>query len=126
MSMRNSLRNKERFYGQVFVLVNLFLIFSVIIFSIYLVAPLFGGKLLVNALIHYGSWIFLALGMRIVTQRGRKGLRIRAYEYALLCLSGIVYFALWSYPFNIIFGILSIVGIAISWRAQNKRLKEGQ
>lgn len=121
----NSLRNPERFYGQLFVIANLFLIFSAIMFFIYLIAPLFGGKLLARALIQYGSWIVLALGTRIVTQRGRKGLPIRAYEYALLGLSGIVYFALWSYPFNIILSMLSIVGIAISWRAQNKRLKEG-
>lgn len=127
MSIRNPLKNKAQIYSQAFALANLFLIFSVIMFSIYLVVPLLGGKLSVSALTHYGSWIFLALGMRIISQRVRRGLRIRAYEYLISCLVVIINFVLWfSYPINIILSILSVVGLAISYRAQNRRLKEGQ
>jgi len=125
MSIRNILKNKEEVYSMAFVLANLFLIFSVIIFSVYLVAPLLGGKLSISALIHYGSWIILAIVVRIVSQRGRKRLRIRLHEYAMVCLVAIVNSALWfAYPINIILSILSIVGTTISYRAQNKRIKE--
>jgi hypothetical protein len=120
-TMRDFGKIKE-VYAAVFVIANLFLIFSVIMFSIYLAAPLLGGKLSVIAVIHYGSWIGLALGTRIITQAGRKGLPIRAYGYALLCLSCIVYFLLWAYPLNIILIILSIVAIAISYKAYNRRI----
>ena len=127
MSMSNPLRNKEQVYGKAFVLANVFLIFSIIIFSIYLIAPLLGGKLSTSALIHYGSWIFLALAMRILSQRSRRGQRIREYEYLIACLVAIINLVVWfSYPINIVLSILSVVGIAISYRAQNRRLKEGQ
>ncbi|HDH11671.1 MAG TPA: hypothetical protein ENG83_05665 [Nitrospirae bacterium] len=108
-----------------FVLANLFLIFSVIIFSVCLLAPLLGGKLSVSALIHFGSWIVLAIGIRIVSQRGRKAQKIRVYEYALICLAAIVNFNLWfTYPINIILSILIVVGTAVSYKAHNKRMKD--
>jgi hypothetical protein len=119
-------KNKEQFYGQLFVFANIILVFSIIIFFIYLVAPLMGGKLSMRALMHYGSWILLALGFRVITQRGRKGLWIRAYEYVFLCIAGILYFSLWSYPLNIFLSMLCIIGIAISYNAQNRRMKAGK
>jgi|GEM_PF-3768526 len=125
MQVRNFLTDKKEIYGMTFVLVNFFLIFSVIMFLIYLGAPLLGGNLSVIALIHYGSWIAMAIGISIVSQRGRKGLKIRAYEYVIVCLVAIVNFAIWfSYPINIILSILSIVGTAISCRAHNKRMSQ--
>ncbi len=45
MAMRDLRRKPEEVYDMAFSLANLFLIFSVIMFTIYLVAPLFGGKL---------------------------------------------------------------------------------
>jgi hypothetical protein len=126
MQIRNSLSDKKEIYSKTFILANLFLIFSVIMFSIYLGAPLLGGKLSVKALTHYGSWTAMAIGIRIVSQRGRKGLKIRAYEYLIVCLVAIVNFAIWfSYPINIILSILIIVGTAISYRAHNKRMSQG-
>ncbi len=73
MSIINPLENKEQFYGQVFVLANAFLIFSIIMFSIYLVAPLLGSKLSISALIHYGSWILVAIWVRIISRRRGRG-----------------------------------------------------
>jgi|WetSurSiteA1Bulk_404760.scaffolds.fasta_scaffold166074_2 hypothetical protein len=125
MSIKKPLKNKKQLYNQAFFLANAFLIFSIIMFSIYFAAPILGGKPSISALIHCGSWILLALGMRIMSQRARRGLRIRAYEYLLGCLVAIINFVVWfSYPINIILSILSVVGMAISYRAQNKRLKE--
>jgi hypothetical protein len=111
-------------YKLMFVLANLFLIISTVLFCIYLAAPLLGGTLFGTALIHYGSWIGLGLGMRIVSQRGRKGLWIRMYEYAFLCLAIIVNFILWfPFPIGVVLSILSVIGIAISYRTQGNRKK---
>ncbi|RJQ53423.1 MAG: hypothetical protein C4526_06565 [Nitrospiraceae bacterium] len=127
MTIRYFRENTEKIYGMAFVLANLFLVFSIVIFSIYLAAPLLGGKLSVDALIHYGSWIGLAIGMRLISKRGRKGLRIRAYEYSIACLVTIVNFALWfSYPMNVVLSVLCVVGMAISYRAQNKRINRDE
>jgi len=94
-------------------------------FCIYLVAPLFGGKPSVSALMHYTSWIILALGIRLVSQKGRKGLKIRAHEYSILCLATILNFIIWfRYPINIVLGMLSVVVTVISYRAQNRRMKK--
>ncbi len=122
MSLRTFRKNPEEVYGIVFHLANFWLIFSVIMFSIYLVIPLFGGKPSTIALINYGSWIGLALGLRIVAQRGRKGLPVRAYTWVLIGLSSIVFYALWAYPFIIILSTLSIVVIVIASRSYKKRI----
>ena len=125
MPIRNNWKNKEDVYSMAFVIANLLLIFSVIMFSVYLVAPLLNGKLSVNALAHYGSWIALAIGIRIVSQRGRKRLKVRSYEYLILCVIAIVNFTIWfSYPINIVLSILSVVATVISYRAQNKWIKQ--
>ncbi len=127
MSIRNLLKNEKQLYNLIFIVSNAFLILSIIMFSIYLVAPLLGGKLFVSALTNYGGWILLALGLRIMSQRGRRGLRIRIYEYLIACLFFTIYFILcFLYPVNIILSILEIVCMAISYRAQNRRLKEEQ
>jgi len=120
--MRNIHMDKEKLYGRLFVLANFFLIFSVILVAAYLAIPLLGGKLSVSAMTHYGSWICLAVGMRILSQRGRKGLRIRIYEYLLGYLAAIVNFIVWfSFPINMILSILCLAGFVFDYRAQNKK-----
>jgi fumarate reductase subunit C len=55
MSKRNPWIEKRQFYILYFGMANVFLIISVIFFSIYLIASLFDGKISISALIHYGS-----------------------------------------------------------------------
>ena len=119
--MKNLLINKKEFYNKIYILSNCFLVFSIIIFSIYLVAPLIGGKLLISALKGYGSWILVALGARILSQRARKGEKIMIQEYILGCILVVIYFILrFSYPYNIIFSFMAVVIMGISWRAQQR------
>ena len=118
--------NKKELYNKVFILSNCFLIFSTIVFLIYLVAPLIGGKLLMPALTGYGSWILVALAARIFSQRARKGENIKLSEYILGVILIISYFILrFSYPYNIIFSILVLVVLGISWKAQKSKKQIG-
>ena len=115
---------KEALYTKLFVIANYFLVFSIIMVAVYLAIPLLGGKLSVSALMHYGSWICLAVGMRILSRRRRKGLRIRIYEYSLAYLFAVINFVIWfSYPINMILSILGLAGFALDYRAQEKNRK---
>jgi len=122
--MKKLIANKKELYNRIFILSTAFLIFSAILFSIYLIAPLLGGKLSIPALKGYASWILVALAARIFSQRGRKGHYIRLFEYLILCLAAIVNFVVWfSYPINIILSTLCVIGIGISWKSQ-QRIKD--
>ncbi len=124
MSIRNLRTNKEEVYAMAFTLSKLFMIFSMSMFSIYLIAPLLGGKLSFSALIRFGSWIILSIGIRIVSQQGRKGLRIRLIEWSFLWLVSIINLIVWfTYPINIILGILSVIAMIVSYRAQKRRMR---
>ena len=101
---------------------NVGLILSLILFTSYFVAPLFGGKFAVYAVIIYASWIGIALVIKLFIRRSRKGDRIRAYEYLLGCLFSIVTPLLgFRYPIGIILIVLIIGGFFFVYRAQDKR-----
>jgi len=122
MSVKRFWTNKEKICSVISVALNIYLAVSVIVFGVYLVAPLLGGKLLFNALILYGSWIGLALLLKFLVKRAQKGLRIRQHQYVFLCLYNIVCMFLWfPYPINIFLSILSIVGIVFAYKAQQRR-----
>jgi len=114
-------QDTKDFHNIAFKLDNLFLIFSLIMFSVYLVAPLFSGIFSLSALVHYGSWVCLALVGRLVSQRKRKGLRVRAHECIIFCVVVTGNFLVWfSYPVNIILSILGIAGSIVAYRAQGE------
>lgn len=122
MSIRKFSPNKEKIYNITSMALNFFLLVAVIIFVVYLVAPLLGGKLLFNAVILYGSWIGMALFLKFLVKRVQIGLRIRQHQYVLLCLYNIVCMFLWfPYPISILLSIFSIVGIVFAYKAQQRR-----
>jgi len=102
------------------------LVLASILFVSYLVAPLFGGKFLVYAVIMYASWVGLFLVLKVFLQRSRKGLRIRAYEYLLGCLFSIVT-PLVCFRNVIVIGVivsmLVIVGFWFAYRADRVQEK---
>jgi len=117
-------RNKKNVYGTIHTLANIFLIFASVIFLIYLIAPLLNGKLSFSALTHYGSWILLAIVARVVSKRGLKGLKIRVREYVFISVVALINFGIWfRFPFNIILGVLMVVGTVISYITHSKRMK---
>ncbi len=122
MSVRKFSPNKEKIFNIASMALNFFLSIAVVIFVVYLVAPLLGGKLLFNALVLYGSWIGMALFLKFLVKRAQKGLRIRQHQYVLLCLYNIVCMFLWfPYPIDVFLSILSIVGIVFAYKAQQRR-----
>jgi hypothetical protein len=115
--------NKEEVYRVASFFATFWLVVAIVFVAIYLVAPLLGGKLSVYAILHYAGWIVLALAAKFVLKRARKGLRIRAYDFAILCITVVFNFVIWfSYPINIILSSLSIIGLVISYRAQGRGL----
>jgi hypothetical protein len=121
MSLTKFLKNKDEFYRKISFLSNALLVIAAMLVASYLVAPLLGGKLSVYAIIAYASWIGIALVSKLFLRRVRKGLRVRVFEYLLLCLCVIVNLAVWfRYPINVILSILSIAGCVFAYRAQDK------
>jgi len=127
MSLNKTLVNKDEIYKITSFAFNCLLVVALIFISVYLAASLFGGKLLLNAIIHYASWLVIALAGKYVLRRALKGQRIRGYDYSLVCLATIVNLVIWfSYPVNIILSVLCIVGIVLSYKAQDRRLRQEQ
>lgn len=98
MSLKKIMANKEKLYSITSITSNIIIVVAVIFLLVYLVAPLFGGKLLINAIIKYASWIGIALALKIGLKRAKRGLRIRGYEYSLICLLSLI----WLYGFHIL------------------------
>ena len=48
---------------------NIFLGIGAILFVIHILAPFFGGRILIKALVIYGSWVGFALCMKYIAQR---------------------------------------------------------
>ena len=125
MSLGKFFKNKDEFYRKMSFFLDALLIIAALLVASCLVAPLLGGKLSVYAVIPYASWIGIALVAKRFLRRVRKGLRVRVYEYLLLCLCVIVNLAVWfRYPISVILSVLSIAGCVFAYRAQDKRKPE--
>jgi len=117
MSVKEVTQNKEKIYNIASISLNFFLSIGTLIFLVYLFAPLFGGQLLINALILYGSWIGMAILLKFMVKRARKGLQIKQNEYIFLCTYSLVCIFLWfSYPINTFISLLTIIGIVIAYK----------
>ena len=122
MSTKRHRTRKRRIYHFVSVCLHCCLALAGVVFIFYVVAPLVGGKLFPQALIQCGSWIIMAAYSIVLLQKKRRGLRISWYTFMLFGLYTIACGFLWfTYPFNLLFSILSVVAIAFSYNAQQKR-----
>ena len=101
--------------------ISFYLFLFILIFLIYLVAPILGGKLHFNALIVYGSWIGLALILKNGLKDMQKEMRLKKYKFILLTLYYILCAFLWfSYPLNLLFSGLFVVSNIVGYKAQYK------
>ena len=124
MSTRRRLPRRKRIYHFVSVCLHFSLALAGVMFIFYVVAPLVGGKLFPQALIKCGSWIIMASYSIVLLKQKRRGLRISCYAFILLGLYTITCGFLWfPHPFNLLFSVLSVIGIAFSYNAQQKRVK---
>ena len=109
------------------VLTNAYIFLSIILFIVYLIAPLIGGNLFLRALMVYGSWIGLGFAIKYNISKYKKKMPLNWYEILLMSAYGLTCMFLWfSYPFNIILSFFIVVGNIVGNRVQrnywNKKL----
>lgn len=114
--------NRKGVYHFVSIALNIYLAAAVIMLVVYFIAPLLDGKLLPQAIVIYGSWVVMGLYLKALLKKSQKGLRIGLREHVLLCLYAIGCVFLWfPYPISFFFTVLIILGITISYKAQQRR-----
>jgi steroid 5-alpha reductase family enzyme len=117
-----SLKNRKSVYSITSLTATIILVIAVFFLVTYLIAPLFGGKLFVDAIIKCASWAGIGLAIKIVLKRAQNGEHIRACDYLLLCLVFIANLVVWfPYPANLILSILGVIGFIFSYRLQKSR-----
>lgn len=85
---------------------NIFLALAVLILSVHILAPLFGGKFLISALLVYGSWIVFALCMKY-DAKSIKARKIGGYKFILVNMFELLCIFLWFlFPYNLAAGVL--------------------
>jgi chromate transport protein ChrA len=127
MSLTKFASEREEVYKVASFFATFWLVVAIVFVALYLFAPLLGGKLSVSAILHYAGWIVIALAVKFVLKRARKGLQIRAYDFAILCVVVVFNFVIWfAYPINVILSILSIVGLIFSYRAQGRTIHRAE
>lgn len=89
-------------YDYILGVANIFLGLGTILLVIHLLAPLFGGKLLINAVIIYSSYIGFSLCLKYEAQRIRKQEKKHFKSHLPLLAYGIFCMGIWfPYPYNI-------------------------
>ena len=110
----------DNFYQFSAWIINFAVILSSVIFIIHFFAPLLGGKLLVNALLSYGSLIAMLLLIKFILKQIKNKVRITFYQGVAITTYVIICIFLWfSYPINILFSFITIVGNILAYRAQS-------
>jgi hypothetical protein len=116
-----SIRNKKTNYSVALLASNVIMMASTVLTVGYLVIPLFGGKLFLDAIFKCASWTGIAVGLKIVLKRAINGRRIRTRDHLLLCLVFILNILAWfQYPANLIIILLGIAGLFISYKKQRR------
>ena len=126
ISMGRFMMNRNQNVKLASFLMNAILVLGTFFVALNLVAPFFGVKLSVYAIVVHGNWIATSLVGKLFLNRIRKGLPIRVYEHVLGCLVGIVNLVglPLPYPVGIIMSIFFIVGAVFVYRAQKRRLQK--
>lgn len=121
MQMGKHSSDIEYISGIAAVAFNFALVMGMLFTAIGLVAPLTGGRLLLGSIIHSVIWIGFGLAGRNMLKHVRKELRIRAYDYSLICLFIMVgIFVRIVFPLNLLLCILFAVFAIVTYRAHIK------
>lgn len=119
--------NKEHLYYLLSVCLNIYLAVAAVMFVLYVVAPLLGGKFFPRAVIVYASWIVMAVYAKTLLKKSQQGHVIVLREHLLLCMYTIACVFLWfPYRISILFTVLAVVGTAFSHNAQKNRDKSSE
>ncbi len=75
---------------------------ATLVLLVYVLAPLFGGKFLIGALIYYGSWIGFSLGVKLEAKSIRDG-KVGDNKFILANVLELISIIMWfSFPYNLI------------------------
>lgn len=100
---------------------NVFLALAIILLSIYLLAPLFGGKFLIGALLVYGSWIVFALCAKYEAKI-IKAKKIGGHKFILVNILESLFMLLWfSFPYNLAAAVLFLLVKFVGYKALSKQ-----
>jgi disulfide bond formation protein DsbB len=109
--------SRENLFRFLSIISSLYFYLAVILFAVYLVAPLLGGRLYLNALVIYGSWIGMAFALKYFLKKRGEKISLKWHELLVFTIYSISCMFLWfSYPLNIFFSLLIIAGNFISYR----------
>ncbi|MFA6282734.1 MAG: hypothetical protein WC633_01240 [Desulfurivibrionaceae bacterium] len=103
-------------------LANIFLVLGAILLVIHLLAPLLGGKLLINALVIYGSWIGFALCMKYEARRIKRKEKMNARTHLPIVAYGMFCMAIWiSYPYNLVAMLFYLLANLFAFKTEQQR-----
>lgn len=103
-------------------LANIFLGLGAILLAIHLLAPLFGGKLLINALVIYGSWIGFALCMKYEARRIKRKEKMQFKTHLPIVAYGMFCMAIWiTYPYNLAAMLFYLITNVFAFRTELHR-----
>ena len=103
------------------ILINCYLLLSIILFSVHLLAPIFGGILLYYAIVKYGSWVGAALTLKYIQNIIKNKSRMKIISWIFISLYFSLCMFLWfTYPYNILFFLVMIVGTLVGYKSQEK------
>jgi len=103
------------------ILINCYLLLSIILFSVHLLAPIFGGILIYYAIIKYGSWIGAAFTLKYIQKKTKNKIRMKIINWIFISLYFSFCMFLWfTYPYNFLFFLVMIVGTLVGYKSQEK------
>ena len=116
--------NRENVYWSGNLLMNIFMAFGIFNLFVVLVAPIFGGVLLVRGLVGYGMWILVAIVGKEYFKRLKADGGIKAYEATIGMLVVFGFFATtMHFPYGILLGALVSAGLIIGHKAKMKHFR---
>ena len=103
------------------ILINCYLLLSIVLFSVHLLAPIFGGILIYYAIIKYGSWIGAALTLKYIQNKTKNKIRMKNISWIFMSLYFSLCMFLWfTYPYNFLFLLVMTVGTLVGYKSQEK------
>jgi len=114
---------KKNLIKTIAVFLRVYLYLSIILFILYLIAPLFGGKFHLEAIILYGSWIGFAIIMISIVKKKQNAKNIEIKEFLISFIYYLFCMFIWfNFPVNIILCIFGGAGLLIEYRKQKAKV----
>lgn len=115
--------SKEK-YDLISGMANIFLGLGTVLLLFHLLAPLFGGRLLINALVIYSSWIGFAFCMKYEARRIKRKEKRHLKTHLPMLAYGLFCMGIWiSYPYNIGAMLFFLIVSVVAHKAEENESK---